>query len=273
MKKTAALVLSVILLMSAFCINCFAADYSITLASDKKTVSVGDTVKISVDISDGLSGVNAYINYDTECFRLKEAKATDLMMTLDNTETAGEIHIASAAASSVKAGTLYNFELEVVKQGGEVSLKVVEALDDNDENKAVDVLFTVLKFSDSGEINKTETELSDSEKQEILNPTRNTSYTSKNTENFTNSNEEKTTVSENDKDSVKTVGASESTETNSEKETKTGIIAACSLGALSLAVVIALIIRKKSSSDAPEAKNEAENNDKKTPEEDEKSKK
>ncbi len=244
---------------------CFAAEYSCTLNCSSDKAKEGDEVSFSVDVGEGLSGLEAYVYYDADCFEFVSGEEGSVMMTAANTKNPGQIHIASAAMGATKAGTVYSFNLKLIKQGGKVSLKVVDATDDNDKNVAVSLNNTEISFSSSGKADKQETPKSEQEVNEIVNPEKGGQSDSvKNDEAVTDASgkpiEGSTYLTGQGAQEAKTDGEDVEDEEKGE-DTKLGITAAVTVGVLSLAVVIVLIIRKKTAGENnASATDEAEKN-------------
>ena len=247
--------------------------YSCSLNTTAASAKVGDTIAFTVDVSEGLSGLEAYIYYDAVCYSLVDAYSGDIMLCADNTKNTGEIHIACAAGNSSKAGTVYTFVLKVLRLGGEVKLKVVDATDDQNKNVAVTMNNMTVSFADGGKKSIVDVPKSEDEVNEILNPTKRYNKSSKPASTTVDSSKADKTLTTVFSQNTSTAKAEETsavgkTADNSKDETKYGIIAAVTVGVLSLAVVIVLIIKKradaqtKAAAPSDEAKDEEKKEEK-----------
>lgn len=79
MKSKLVVIGIMFILIIANCITVFADAHSVTIQTEKTEVKVGDTfsVKINVLASDGINGMVATYNYDTDELELLEQKVTD----------------------------------------------------------------------------------------------------------------------------------------------------------------------------------------------------
>lgn len=138
MKKILSVLVAVLLVAFA-CIPAFAADEAkIEMVPSATEAAVGDVIKISFNVSEGLTGVDAIVHYDTEYLELVKdsAEATDLMQTELNTNIDGEIHAASACTVPAEAGTLFTAKFKVKKANAEITADLNEVLDASDNDIA-----------------------------------------------------------------------------------------------------------------------------------------
>ena len=140
MKKILSVLVAVLLVAFA-CIPAFAADEAkIEMVPSATEAAVGDVITISFNVSEGLTGVDALVKYDTEYLEYVKdsAVATDLMVTELNTETAGagSIHVASAKTDPAEAGTLFTAKFKVKKANAEITADLNEVLDASDNDIA-----------------------------------------------------------------------------------------------------------------------------------------
>ena len=136
MKKILS-VLTAVLLVAMACIPAFAAD-EIKIVPSATEAAVGDTITISFDISEGLTGVDASVNYDTGYLEYVKdsAVATDLMVTELNTSEDGVIKVASACTDPAAAGALFTAKFKVKKANAEITTTLNEVLDATDTDIA-----------------------------------------------------------------------------------------------------------------------------------------
>ncbi len=133
MKKIMSVTLA--MLFAVLCvIPAFAAGYSCNLSADKGKANVGDTVTVSVNVGAGLTGLDATVSFDTAYFELVDAKATSLMVTVVGASKPGQVHLAGATTQPTNAGSVANITLKVLQTGGQISCKVNEALDAEDND-------------------------------------------------------------------------------------------------------------------------------------------
>lgn len=147
MKKIASVVIALIIVCSICCTAVFAASNTaaLTAKSNVSKANVGDTVKVTVDLSanSDLGALTFYLKYDSSCYEYVKGslKAGGLFaMEEINDKTAGSLKYTAMTGTSVTAaGTLITAEFKVLKTNSAFSVLVDEAWDsgDNDITSAV----------------------------------------------------------------------------------------------------------------------------------------
>lgn len=147
MKKIVSVVIALIIVCSVCFTAVFAASSSaaLTAKSNVSKANVGDTVKVTVDLSanSDLGALTFYLKYDSSCYEYVKGslKAGGLFaMEEINDKTAGSLKYTAMTGTSVNAaGTLITAEFKVLKTNSAFSILVDEAWDsgDNDITSAV----------------------------------------------------------------------------------------------------------------------------------------
>lgn len=147
MKKIASVVIALIIVCSICCTAVFAASNTaaLTVKSNVSKANVGDTVKVTVDLSanSDLGALTFYLKYDSSCYEYVKGslKAGGLFaMEEINDKIAGSLKYTAMTGTSVTAaGTLITAEFKVLKTNSAFSVLVDEAWDsgDNDITSAV----------------------------------------------------------------------------------------------------------------------------------------
>lgn len=147
MKKIVSVVIALIIVCSVCFTAVFAASNTaaLTAKSNVSKANVGDTVKVTVDLSanSDLGALTFYLKYDSSCYEYVKGslKAGGLFaMEEINDKTAGSLKYTAMTGTSVNAaGTLITAEFKVLKTNSAFSILVDEAWDsgDNDITSAV----------------------------------------------------------------------------------------------------------------------------------------
>lgn len=147
MKKIVSVVIALIIVCSVCFTAVFAASNTaaLTAKSNVSKANVGDTVKVTVDLSSNsdLGALTFYLKYDSSSYEYVKGslKAGGLFaMEEINDKTAGSLKYTAMTGTSVNAaGTLITAEFKVLKTNSAFSILVDEAWDsgDNDITSAV----------------------------------------------------------------------------------------------------------------------------------------
>lgn len=147
MKKIVSVVIALIIVCSVCFTAVFAASNTaaLTAKSNVSKANVGDTVKVTVDLSanSDLGALTFYLKYDSSCYEYVKGslKAGGLFaMEEINDKTTGSLKYTAMTGTSVNAaGTLITAEFKVLKTNSVFSILVDEAWDsgDNDITSAV----------------------------------------------------------------------------------------------------------------------------------------
>ena len=153
MKKFFSLFLILALLCSCVVVS-NAATPSVSVSSNKTAIDKGDTVTISVNIASGsnLYGIKFKVEYNTSDFEYVEnsASASSIFMVEPNDRNKGYIIYSGVAMSPVTTGgTLMSFKLKALNYGGKISITIIEALDENDNETTVKATGLTLKCAHS----------------------------------------------------------------------------------------------------------------------------
>ena len=131
MKKFASILLAVLVAFSMFSFVVSAADVALTVTADKTDVKVGDTVTVTVALSEksGLGVLTVKANYDSSVLEATDMKAGDLGATV-NVKTG--IATMATATTFEEAGTVCTMTFKAVKAGtANVTFDVTEAYDND----------------------------------------------------------------------------------------------------------------------------------------------
>ena len=145
--------LSVFLILAIFCsfvIPANAASPAVSVSSSKTAVNPGDTVTITVKLAAGsnLNGIKFKVEYNTTEFQYitDSVESSNIFMVEPNDRNKGSIIYSGVSMSTVTTGgTLMSFKLKVLEYGGKISITVIEALDENDNETKVSATGTTLK--------------------------------------------------------------------------------------------------------------------------------
>ncbi len=155
MKKVLSIALALVFALSTFSVLVFAADEPvITFSADKTEAKVGDTVTVKAVVSkdSGLCAAKLAVEYDKDCFKVKEVKAGGFANTEINSLTEGKILLAATnPQTGIKdEAEVLTVELEVKKTEGNISFKVREAAvaTGDDELGSMNVTESVAAASD-----------------------------------------------------------------------------------------------------------------------------
>ncbi len=138
MKKFASVILAVLVVFSMFSFVVSAAAPKLTVSADKTDVKVGDTVTVTVKLSEksGLGVLTLKVNYDSSVLKAVEMKAGDLGATVN---VATGIATMATATTFEKAGVVCTMKFEAIKAGdANVTLDVTEAYDADLNEVAMD---------------------------------------------------------------------------------------------------------------------------------------
>ena len=131
MKKFASVLLAVLVAFSMFSFVVSAAAPKLTVTADKTNVKAGDTVTVTVKLSEksGLGVLTFKVKYDSSVLKATDMKAGDLGATV-NVKTG--IATMATATTFEAAGTVCTMTFEALKDGeANVTLEVTEAYDAN----------------------------------------------------------------------------------------------------------------------------------------------
>lgn len=142
MKKIASVVIALIIVCSICCTAVFAASNTaaLTAKSNVSKANVGDTVKVTVDLSanSDLGALTFYLKYDSSSYEYVKGslKAGGLFaMEEINDKTTGSLKYTAMTGTSVNAaGTLITAEFKVLKTNSAFSVLVDEAWDSGDND-------------------------------------------------------------------------------------------------------------------------------------------
>ena len=266
MRRITAVLLS-LLLVSALLVPAFAADYYVALKCSSDKVRAGETVKIDVDISEGLSGVDIIITYDTDKFEFVGGKYSELMMSFANEAQYGTVHIAAVASQAAAAGTLYSFELRVLSNGGKIIAHVREALEAYDNDVSSTMKDTTITVKASGTAERMPTTVPAVTPEEAQSASggegaapQSGSASAGSTQTVTAEDNAETPSVISGSAASEESGSAELTQEEElarEKDSRTGLIAAICVGTVSLCLVAALILFKiKKGKDTQDKKTE-----------------
>jgi|GEM_PF-2547914 len=258
MKKTFAIIISVIL-VALTAVPAFAADYTCTLKPSATDVKAGNTVKVDVELSAGFSGIDLIISYDADSFEFIAEHTNDSLMVVSNPKKAGEIHIVAVSDEVQPAITIYSFELRALGGKGKVEASVREALADgeNDISSLVKVEAFGIKVKGSAErINPITTAAATAENQSEPS----TADSSDSAQGSQDAHYEQNSVIGNAEEQVSindvteiqgTVPATDAdgnwvSDEEFKKESNKGLIIAAVIAVITLAAVIAIILKKRS---------------------------
>ena len=139
MKKFASVLLAVLVAFSMFSFVVSAAAPSLTVKADKTSVKVGDTVTVTVSLSEksGLGVLTIKAKYDSSVLEATDMKAGDLGATV-NVKTG--VATMATATTFEAAGTVCTMTFKAVKAGeATVTFDVTEAYDNDLKEVAMDV--------------------------------------------------------------------------------------------------------------------------------------
>lgn len=257
MKKIS-LVLVSVLLSLALMTSAFAADYGCSLAVSDTSVAAGDIIKIDFNISEGLSGIDVIISFDSAKLEFIEGAATDLMTVFSNEAQSGSVHLAAVSTQATRAGTLYSFKLRVLASDAVISTHVKEALDGNDNDVSALIADNTVTVKATGNYHSvqqisgplpTTSPIIGADQADTAQPADGNGSASavQTPESNTalNGGEE---VSEAAEGGTDTDGTTAVTLTRDDQQSRIGLIVAVAVGIIALCAVAAVIIVKKKSS-------------------------
>ena len=157
MKKFASVLLAVLVAFSMFSFVVSAAGVTLTASADKTNVKVGDTVKVTVAITEksNLASLTVDVKYDNAVFEVVSLKGAGLFtadtvqgMEMPNAKYAADKarFVAVATYALEEGGTLFTAEFKAVKAGAcDFELVVSESL--NADNAKIDVTANSVKVT------------------------------------------------------------------------------------------------------------------------------
>ena len=142
-KKFLSILLATILILSVFPVTLAqATDSAITFSAetDAKNVKVGDTVSVSVNMSEynNLGALTLYVNYDSTALEIVDVQTNNAFGYEEFNTDYGSGKLAYLIASldtKTVSGTLFTIQFEVLKEGCTEVLLTVDELTDIDLNK------------------------------------------------------------------------------------------------------------------------------------------
>lgn len=168
MKKFASVLLAVLVAFSMFSFVVSAAGVTLTASADKTNVKVGDTVKVTVAITEksNLASLTVDVKYDNAVFEVVSLKGAGLFtadtvqgMEMPNAKYAADKarFVAVATYALEEGGTLFTAEFKAVKAGAcDFELVVSESL--NADNAKIDVTANSVKVTVAEEATEPSTE-------------------------------------------------------------------------------------------------------------------
>lgn len=157
MKKFASVLLAVLVAFSMFSFVVSAAGVTLTASADKTNVNVGDTVKLTVAITEksNLASLTVDVKYDNAVFEVVSLKGAGLFtaetvqgMEMPNAKYAADKarFVAVATYALEEGGTAFTAEFKAVKAGAcDFELVVSESL--NADNAKIDVTVNSVKVT------------------------------------------------------------------------------------------------------------------------------
>lgn len=149
MKKVLSFVL-VIAILCTISVPCFAANPSVSIKTSN-TAAVGETITVSVNLSanSGLAGLKFAVSFDTSEFQLVSGSAqTSSLFTALPVEKTNSVEFSGVSVNAVNTGgTLLTFKLKVIKTGGKISLRVLDAIDGSNQSATVSASGATVKCS------------------------------------------------------------------------------------------------------------------------------
>ena len=150
MKRVFSFVL-IIAIMSTFIVPCFAAVPSVSVKTSNATV--GETISVSVNLSanSGLAGLQFAVNFNSSEFELVKgsAQASSLFTALP-VEKTSSVEFSGVSVNPVNSsGAVLTFKLKVLKTGGSISIKILDAINGDNQTVSVSASGATVKCSHS----------------------------------------------------------------------------------------------------------------------------
>lgn len=142
--------LLIVAILCTFIVPSFAAAPSVSVKTSS-TATVGETITVTVNLSanSGLAGLQFAVNFNSSEFQLVSgsAEASSLFTALP-VEKSNSVEFSGVAVNPVNSsGTLLTFKLKVLKTGGTISIKVIDAIDGDNKTVSVSTSGTTVKCS------------------------------------------------------------------------------------------------------------------------------
>ena len=150
MKRVFSFVL-IIAIMCTFIVPCFAANPSVSVKTSNATV--GETISVSVNLSanSGLAGLQFAVNFNSSEFELIKgsAQASSLFTALP-VEKISSVEFSGVSVNPVNSsGAVLTFKLKVIKTGGSISIKILDAINGDNQTVSVSASGATVKCSHS----------------------------------------------------------------------------------------------------------------------------
>ena len=150
MKRVFSFVL-IIAIMCTFIVPCFAATPSVSVKTSNATV--GETISVSVNLSanSGLAGLQFAVNFNSSEFELVNgsAQASSLFTALP-VEKTSSVEFSGVSVNPVNSsGAVLTFKLKVLKTGGSISIKILDAINGDNQTVSVSASGATVKCSHS----------------------------------------------------------------------------------------------------------------------------
>ena len=150
MKRVFSFVL-IIAIMCTFIVPCFAATPSVSVKTSNATV--GETISVSVNLSanSGLAGLQFAVNFNSSEFELVNgsAQASSLFTALP-VEKISSVEFSGVSVNPVNSsGAVLTFKLKVLKTGGSISIKILDAINGDNQTVSVSASGATVKCSHS----------------------------------------------------------------------------------------------------------------------------
>ena len=130
---------------------CFAAAPSVSVKTSNATV--GETISVSVNLSanSGLAGLQFAVNFNSSEFELVNgsAQASSLFTALP-VEKTSSVEFSGVSVNPVNSsGAVLTFKLKVLKTGGSISIKILDAINGDNQTVSVSASGATVKCSHS----------------------------------------------------------------------------------------------------------------------------
>ena len=132
--------LLIIAIVCASVVPCFAANPSVSIKTSS-TATVGEIITVSVNLSanSGLAGIQFAVNFNNSEFELVKGSAqASSLFTAIPVEKTSSVEFSGVSVNAVNSsGAILTFKLKVLKTGGAISIKILDAI--NGDNQTVSV--------------------------------------------------------------------------------------------------------------------------------------
>ena len=139
MKRVLSFVL-IIAIICTFIVPSFAASPSVSVKTSSVAIA-GETITVSVNLSanSGLAGLQFAVNFNSAEFQLVSGSAqTSSLFTALPVEKTNSIEFSGVSVNPVNSGgAVLTFKLKVIKTGGTISIRIIDAI--NGDNQTVSV--------------------------------------------------------------------------------------------------------------------------------------